>query len=316
MKGSGEPDGFAEYLSQVRGKSAATVRAYLTDLAGYREFCRRQGWRLDQALTRQRAGLYLVERLSPRTEQPAGTAKLSARSAARAVSALKAYGQYMVFRGRCAGNPLAGLKPPRYQRQLPAYFSSDEVRAIVCAFDGAPSDKPLLIRNAAILHLTYATGLRVSECAGLDTPQVETEQRLVQVTGKGGRQRLVPFGGGAARALERYLSAGRPALAGPQSGAALWLNTRGGRLSARAMRNILNQAVLRAGQLKHLSPHKLRHACATHLLEGGADVRLVQELLGHSSINTTQTYTQVTRTHLRRAYEQTHPRASRDEERE
>lgn len=314
MKGSGESVGFAEYLSHVRGKSAATVRAYCTDLAGYREFCQRQGWSVDQALTRQHAGLYLVERLSPRMEQPAGTAKLSARSAARAVSALQAYGQFLVFSGSLTSNPLAGLKPPRYQRKLPAYFSSDEVRAIVCAFDGAAAGKPLLIRNAAVLHLLYATGLRVSECAALDTAQLEAQQQLVQVTGKGGKQRLVPFGINAAQALERYLLAGRPALAQPGSGAALWLNHRGGRLSARAMRTILNQAVLRAGQLKHLSPHKLRHACATHLLEGGADVRLVQELLGHSSLNTTQTYTQVTRTHLRRAYEQTHPRADRDEQ--
>lgn len=314
MKGSSDLPAYVHYLSHVQGKSAATVRAYRSDLASFFEYCDQQGWPAGKAITRQHAGLYLVDRVAVRTDRAEKAGKLSPRSAARAVSALQAYGQFLVFSGRLKSNPLAGLKAPRYSRKLPSYFSSDEVRQLVCAFDDAPASKPLQIRNAAILQLLYASGLRVSECAALDLTALDADQQLLQVAGKGGRQRIVPFGASAARALDRYLLAARPALVRPDSGRALWLNYRGGRLSARAMRTVLNDAVLRAGQLKQLSPHKLRHACATHLLEGGADVRLVQELLGHASINTTQTYTHVTRTHLRRAYERTHPRATRDED--
>jgi site-specific recombinase XerD len=133
----------------------------------------------------------------------------------------------------------------------------------------------------------------------------------VTVIGKGSRERQVPFGGNAAAAIGRYLNEGRQGLAGGASSDWLWLNARGGRLSARAMRTILERAALRAGSLKPISPHKLRHACATHMLEGGADVRLLQELLGHQSINTTQVYTQVTRTHLLEAYDKAHPRAGK-----
>ncbi|MBN2081419.1 tyrosine-type recombinase/integrase [bacterium] len=311
MKGSVDLAAFAEYLERIQGKSRATGTAYVNDIEAFSGYCRDHGLSIEQGLTRTQAGLYLVERIGDHRRAAEDAARLSARSGARAVSALKALAQFLVFSGRLPENPLAGFKPPKYSRKLPPYFSSEEMRALVCAFDDAGADAPLLIRNAAILHLLYATGLRVSECAGLDLAAVDERQRLVQVLGKGNRRRIVPYGEHAARALRRYLNKARPALATATSGAAVWLNHRGGRLSARAIRNVLDAAVLRAGQLKHVSPHKLRHACATHLLEGGADVRLVQEFLGHETINTTQIYTQITRTHLRDVYEKTHPRAER-----
>jgi len=302
---------FAEYLERVQGKSRATCAAYVNDIEAFCTYCHERGLLIEKGLERTQAGLYLVERIGDHRRTGKDAARLSARSGARAVSALKALAQFLVFNGRLTENPLAGFKPPKYARKLPPYFSSEEIRALVCAFDDAASAEPLFVRNAAILHLLYATGLRVSECAGLDLAAVDERQRLVQVLGKGNRRRIVPYGEHAARALRRYLNKARPALATDQSGAAVWLNNRGGRLSTRAIRNIINAAVLRAGQLKHVSPHKLRHACATHLLEGGADVRLVQEFLGHETINTTQIYTQITRTHLRDVYEKTHPRAER-----
>lgn len=308
MKGSLELAGFAEFLARVQGKSAATVSAYAADAAAFDDYCGRQGWPLKSALTKARVGLYLVERVGGPRVGDSERARLSTRSAARAVSALQALGQFLVFRGELPSNPLADFKAPRYSRKLPPYFASDEVRLVVCAFDKA-GDRPLYIRNAAILHLLYAGGLRVSECAALDLESIDAGARLVQVFGKGSKRRIVPYGELAALRLGHYLAHGRPRLATERSGRALWLNHRGGRLSARAIRNVLNSAVLRAGLAKHLSPHKLRHACATHLLEGGADVRLVQELLGHQSINTTQVYTQITRTHLREVYDKTHPRA-------
>jgi integrase/recombinase XerC len=310
MEGNFEPDEFAEFLSHVQGKSSATVDAYRRDAAAFGAFCVQQGFSIGDGLTKAKVGLYLVERIG--NQRGSGQLPpLSARSAARHVSALQALAQYLVFKGEFEQNPLEGFKPPKYSRQLPPYFSSDEIRQVVCAFDGAAEGKPLYVRNAAILHLLYASGLRVSECAGLELDSVDREHCLVQALGKGRKRRVVPFGAQAALALERYLAHARPALLNEHSAGALWLNRNGGRLSARAMRNILNAAVMRASLAKHISPHKLRHACATHLLEGGADVRLVQELLGHESINTTQTYTQITRTHLRDVYEQTHPRAER-----
>jgi site-specific recombinase XerD len=311
MKGSVDFAGFAEFLTRLQGKSAATSEAYTHDATAFAAYCRRQGWPLSAGLTRARVGLYLVERIGGARATPEQSARLSTRSAARAVSALQALAQFLVFSGELPDNPLSDLKPPRYSRKLPSYFASDEIRQVVSAFDTAVARDPLAARNAALLHLLYASGLRVSECAALNLESLDGRARLVQVVGKGRKRRVVPYGERAATKLDYYLAQARPRLVSERSGRALWLNNRGGRLSARAIRNVLDAAVTRACLDKHLSPHKLRHACATHLLEGGADVRLVQELLGHQSINTTQVYTQITRTHLREVYDRTHPRAER-----
>jgi site-specific recombinase XerD len=300
------PEGtsFAEYLGHLRGKSARTVEEYCRDIAAFERWCESRQQPIHASLTRARVGLYLMERMGGD-----GKATVSNRSAARAVSSLKAYALYLAFVGKLDSAQIEELAPPRYSRKLPVYFNADEIKAIVCAFDRETTPRGL--RNAAILHLLYAAGLRVSECSGLRLKNVALPERNVTVLGKGNRERQVPFGERAAAALERYISGARLQLANDHSADWLWLNQRGGRLTARAMRTILDQAALRAGSIKPLSPHKLRHACATHMLEGGADVRLLQELLGHQSINTTQVYTQITRTRLLEAYDKAHPRANK-----
>ncbi|MDQ3023288.1 MAG: tyrosine-type recombinase/integrase [bacterium] len=299
---------FADYLSDLRGRSARTVEEYVRDVAAFEGWCTGRGFGAEPGLTRVKVGLFLMDRMAAGDKAGSGGG-LSPRSAARLVSALKAYGQYLVFCGKLEAGQIEDLRPPRYSRTLPAYFNADEIRAIVCAFDADLT--PRGIRNAAILHLLYAAGLRVSENAGLRLSSVRLGERIVTVFGKGSRERAVPYGERAANALTRYIEAARMQLVSDKSADWLWLNVRGGKLTARAMRTILDQAALRAGSIKPISPHKLRHACATHMLEGGADVRLLQELLGHQSINTTQVYTQITRTKLLEAYEKTHPRAAK-----
>ena len=307
-------DGFELYLSNIKGQSPATVRAYLNDVAAFadHECVKPVPAELAARITKTRAGLYLMERMGePRRGRP-GAAQLSARSASRLISALQAYAQYLIYAGLANTNPLVGFKPPKYSRKLPEYFNLDELKALLSAFDN--SDNPLHLRNTALLYVLYGCGLRVSECVSLEISALKFETGELKVIGKGSKERIVPFGQPVAMVVLRWLEHGRPKLAIGASQQALWLNQRGGRLSDRAVRTVVNQATLRAGQLKHLSPHKLRHACATHMLEGGADVRLVQDLLGHASLSTTQIYTQVTRRQLMEVYEKTHPRAEWDEQ--
>ena len=306
-------DEFALYLASIKGQSSATVRAYLNDVAAFASYLNVAPIpaQLADGLTKARVGLYLMERMSERRRGQSGPAQLTARSAARMLSALQAYAQYLIYTGVANANPLVGFKPPKYSRKLPEYFNLDELKALLGAFDD--SENPLHLRNAAMLHVLYGCGLRVAECVSLDIQALKLDEGWLSVTGKGNKQRNVPFGQPVALPVLRWLELGRPKLVTGESRQALWLNNRGGRLSDRAVRNVVNQASLRAGQLKHLSPHKLRHACATHMLEGGADVRLVQDLLGHASLSTTQVYTQVTRRQLLEVYEKTHPRAERDE---
>ena len=302
---------FDQYLLAVRGKSVNTARAYLADVGQFARYCSVRGEQIADSLNQTSISLFLLKRMDAARTGASSPGKLSNRSAARFVSSLKAYGDYLVFGGFAQENPIRTLKPPRYSRKLPGYFRTDEIIALVTAFDSP--DRPLALRNSAILHLLYSAGLRVSECAALDVNHV-IQPGILRVSGKGGRQREVPFGKRAGAALEQYLQRGRPKLETPQSRYALWLNSRGGRrLTDRAMRNILNDAALLSGLAKPVSPHKLRHSCATHMLEGGADVRLLQEFLGHASLGTTQVYTQGTRTHLRDVYLETHPRARRDD---
>jgi integrase/recombinase XerD len=297
---------FATYLVRVRGRAKLTAKAYVADVAGYAEWCAAKDLALNSALTKPQVGLYLMERVT--TDNKRHGEGISSRSAARAISALRAYAAYLVQQGELPEDPLRGLKPPKYGRALPQYMRSDELRAVITAFDAGT--EPREMRNAALLHLVYAAGLRAAESAQLNVNSVDLAARFVRVKGKGSRERVVPFGEPARDALARYMAEGRPQLvrSGPPT-QALWLNPSGKRLGIRSLCNILNEAVERAGELRHLSPHKLRHACATHLLEGGADIRLVQELLGHESLQTTQVYTQITATRLREVYDASHPRA-------
>jgi integrase/recombinase XerD len=204
-----------------------------------------------------------------------------------------------------------GVKPPTPGRRLPKSLTVDEVLALLEGAGGdSPSDGPLTLRNRALLEVLYSTGARISEAVGLDVDDVDTAARSVLLRGKGGKQRLVPVGRPAVAALDGYLVRGRPELARRGRGTpGIFLNVRGGRLSRQSAWQVLQDAAERAGITATVSPHTLRHSFATHLLEGGADVRVVQELLGHASVTTTQIYTLVTVNALREVWAGAHPRA-------
>jgi integrase/recombinase XerC len=212
-----------------------------------------------------------------------------------------------------ARDPGAGLASPRARRDLPSVLRPGQAEALVTApstEDATNGDTygAIVLRDRLVLELLYASGVRVSELCGLDVDDVDRGRRLLRVMGKGAKERAVPFGAPAERALDAWLTDGRPRLAGPRSGGALLLGSRGGRLQPTSVRRLVAAWATAAG-LPHTSPHTLRHSAATHLLEGGADLRSVQELLGHASPASTQIYTHVSVERLRRAYNQAHPRA-------
>jgi integrase/recombinase XerC len=207
-------------------------------------------------------------------------------------------------------DPAARLQLPKSRRTLPAVLRQDQALAAMTAADlGAEQGDPQGLRDRLIVELLYATGIRVSELCGLDIDDVDTERRLLRVLGKGNKQRTVPFGAPASSALTAWLSEGRPALATAASGPALLLGARGGRLDPRQARTVVHQTVAAVDGAPDIGPHGLRHSAATHLLEGGADLRIVQELLGHTTLATTQLYTHVTVARLRAVHDQAHPRA-------
>jgi integrase/recombinase XerD len=233
---------------------------------------------------------------------------LSAPSAGRAVVAVRGLHRFALHEGWSTTNPAAEVRPPQPARRLPKAITVDEVTRLLEAAAGDGS--PLALRDRALLELLYGTGARISEVTGLVVDDLERSNGLLKLDGKGGKQRIVPVGSYALEAVEAYLVRGRPALAVKGRGnAQLLLNARGGPLSRQSAWTILRTAAQRAGLSQELSPHTLRHSFATHLLEGGADIRVVQELLGHASVTTTQIYTLVTVDQLREVYAGAHPRA-------
>ncbi len=233
-----------------------------------------------------------------------GPAPLSAASAARAASAVRGLHRFAVREGLVDADRTADVKPPKLPKRLPKALDVDQVERILAAVLG---DDPRALRDRALLEVLYGTGARISEAVGLAVDDLDTD--LVTLRGKGGKTRIVPLGGYAARSLDAYLVRGRPALAAAGRGTpAVFLNHRGAPLSRQGAWMVLNRAATAAG-LSHVSPHTLRHSFATHLLDGGADIRVVQELLGHASVTTTQVYTLVTVERLREVYATSHPRA-------
>ena len=232
---------------------------------------------------------------------------LSASSAGRAVVAVRGLHRFALREGWTALDPAREVRPPVPARRLPKAITVAQVEALLAAPDEAT---PLGLRDRALLELLYGTGARISEAVGLEVDDLDRAEGLVRLDGKGGKQRIVPVGSYAARAVEAYLVRGRPALAASGSGSpSLLLNARGGRLSRQSAWTVLRSAAARAGLDVEVSPHTLRHSFATHLLDGGADVRVVQELLGHASVTTTQVYTLVTVDNLREVFATAHPRA-------
>jgi integrase/recombinase XerD len=297
---------FLDHLVVERGLSPHTVTAYRRDLGRYASFCAERGVR-DAADADDGTVSAFVAHLSSLRPETDGE-PYRASSVARALAAVRSFHRFLLREGEVEGDPAAAVVRPRVPRTLPHPLSVEEVGRILDAPVGG--DVPAS-RDRAILETLYGAGLRVSELVGLDVDDVDLEEGSVRVVGKGSKERLLPIGRHAREALSAYLTRARPALDSGRSRGALFLNARGGRLTRQGCTLILKRNAKRAGIRTRVSPHTLRHSFATHLLEGGADVRVVQELLGHASVATTQIYTLVTEQHLREVYFAAHPRARR-----
>jgi integrase/recombinase XerD len=290
-------EGFRDYLALESGHSANTVEAYLRDLRRLGEFAASKGKRDPGAVTRPllRDFVFLLKDLG-----------LSPASIRRAISAVRTYYGFLVGEGKVSADPSDRLESPRRGRVLPATLSVPEVEALLAA---PQLDHPLAWRDRALLELGYGAGLRVSELCGLALTDLLLTENLVRVFGKGGKERVVPIGRSVIGAVSVYLHTMRPELDRGRSGGRVLLNARGEPLSRVGAWGVVKRAAKRAGITKRVTPHTLRHSFATHLLEGGADLRAVQEMLGHADLSTTQIYTHVDREYLRSVHKQYHPRA-------
>ncbi len=299
-----------------RGLAASTIESYRRDLHRYASVLAARGkTTLGEITPADVAGF-----LASLREGDAEHAALAVSSAARAVIAVRGLHAFAAAQGLAGSDPARDVPPPSPPRRLPKAISLAEVERLLDAAGpgpGDPSADPRQLRDRALLEFLYGTGARISEATGLDIDelQLDAEDPLVRLIGKGGKHRIVPVGGYAARALEAYLVRARPGLAAASRRAsaspAVFLNARGGRLTRQGAWGILHAAAGRAGLPAdtEVSPHTLRHSFATHLLDGGADIRVVQELLGHASVTTTQVYTLITVDRLREVYASAHPRA-------
>jgi site-specific recombinase XerD len=281
-------DQYLDRCRAQRGMSPHTVEAYRRDLSQFFDFCDRVGVRLVGDVDRRTIRRWLAQ---------LDTRGYARTSVARKSSSVRAFYDDAVRRRLVDGNPAAALHRPKQPGRLPTALRPAAVSTVL---DGIDGEDPLALRDRALLEVLYATGLRVSEVAAMGVADVRGRDEI-RTRGKGGRDRVVPLGGPAKRAVARWVADGRPHLIGGDT-TALWIGARGGPLDQRGIRRVVQS---RMGT----HPHAVRHSFATHLLEGGADLRVVQELLGHVDLATTQIYTHITRDHLRRTYERTHPRA-------
>ena len=298
---------YLDHLTVERGLADNTLEAYRRDLERYVAFLRQRG--VDDLGTVDPQGIRaFVASISASTHGPDEEA-YKATSVARTLSTVRTFHRFALREGLVADDPTVGVVRPRLPRGLPHPLTIEEVTAVI---DAPPAGTPSGVRDRAIIELLYGAGLRVSELTGLDVDDVDLDDGAVRVLGKGSKERDVPIGGMAREAIGAYLATARPTLATARSRGALFLNARGGRLTRQSCARLLATHARGAGIRRTVTPHDLRHSFATHLLEGGADVRVVQELLGHASVATTQIYTLVTTEHLRSAYDLAHPRARRD----
>ena len=289
-------DAYLAHLRIERNVSPRTIAAYASDLGGFLRWAEKAEIHVLDADHRS-LRLYLAD---------LDRARYARRTIARRLAAVRSFYRYLVRTGAIEGSPAAVLATPRLPRRLPDIGTSDLIETLLHAPDDST---PLGLRDRAILELLYASGIRVSELTGLDLGDVDLPQALVTVMGKGSRERTVPFHALAARALRSYLNDSRPLLDRGNGGSALFLNRLGTRLTAGGVRRMLDRHLAAVGAAASVTPHVLRHTFATHLLEGGADLRTVQELLGHVALSTTQIYTHVSTKHLRDVHKGAHPRA-------
>ncbi len=288
---------FLQYITAERGLSANTYSAYRHDLDRYITFLeKKRGGAVPHSATKEDLAVFF---------QWLRAQKLAPSSVARTMSAIRVFHRFLLTEGFATSNPTLMLDTPKLERTLPEVLTQNEIERLLNAPD---LTTPLGMRDRAMLECAYATGLRVSELIGLDKRNLFFDQHHIRVIGKGNKERLVPIGRKAIEAIANYLEKVRPKLAVPDSGTALFLNWRGRQLTRMAFWVTLKRCCRDVGITKLVSPHTLRHSFATHLLEGGADLRAVQEMLGHSSIATTQIYTHVDREHLKAMHRQFHPR--------
>jgi integrase/recombinase XerC len=293
---------YAEHLRLERNRSAHTVRAYLGDARSLLAHLR------DQYPGGQLSDLDLPVLRSWLARHASGAAARA--TMARRASSARTFTAWLAHVGLLADDPGARLASAKAHRTLPAVLRADQALDLVAAAEsGAAQRDPMALRDRLIIELLYATGIRVGELCGLNLADTDTARMLVRVVGKGDKERAAPFGPPAADALAAWLRHGRPVLATPESGAALLIGRRGRRIDQRQARTVVHDAVSAVPAAPDIGPHGLRHSAATHLLEGGADLRVVQEILGHASMATTQIYTHVSVARLRAVHDQAHPRA-------
>ncbi|MHA7272607.1 tyrosine recombinase XerC [Arthrobacter sp. TMT4-20] len=289
------------YLSAERNRSVHTVRAYLTDIGGLLRFAQESGvTRLDElTLADLRSWLGSMD------------AQGQARSTiARRAATVRSFLAWAVREELIEANPALRLRAPKREKTLPGVLSSKQLDVIFESLRAASTEgDPIALRDTALVEVLYGTGIRVGELVGLDIDHLDVDRRTLRVVGKGNKERTVPYGVPAAHALDDWLRRGRPKLVTAASGYALFLGRRGGRMDQRQARSTVERLFAGVEGTSAKGPHALRHSTATHLLDGGADLRAVQEILGHSSLATTQIYTHVSVDRLRRSYEQAHPRA-------
>jgi integrase/recombinase XerD len=297
-----------DWLRIERGLAANSVAAYRRDLAQYATFLRDRQITDPGAVDERAVNEYVGWLQAARTND--GLPRFKAASIARALAAVRSFHRFCVAESAAPDNPALDVGTPRVPQGLPKALTEDEVEALLGAVAG---DTPTALRDRAILETLYATGLRISELVGLDLDDLDLERGFVRAFGKGGKERVVPVGRTARRAVTDYLERGRPELARPRRGdpAAVFLNARGGRMSRQWCWQILRRCGERVGLGERVHPHVLRHSIATHMLDRGADVRVVQELLGHATLSTTQVYTKVFPRRLRAVVDAAHPRSRR-----
>src|SRR5690625_4694554 len=303
-----ELEQYLAHLSVERALATNTLNAYRRDLQRYVDFLANRG-RKELAEASEHDGAEFIPAVRMGTD---GAAPLSASSAARCTVAVRGWHKFALLEGTVPEDVAREVRPPAQPKRLPKAISIEDVQKLLDA--ACVSDNHIGLRDRAILELLYGTGARISELVGLDVDDIDLEDKdfaTVRLLGKGNKERIVPVGSYALAALEAYLVRGRPVLAAAGKGnSALFLNVRGNRLSRQSAWSVISTASQRAGLESTVSPHTLRHSFATHLLAGGADIRIVQELLGHASVTTTQVYTLVTAETLREVYAEAHPRAS------
>ncbi len=292
---------YERHLVSERNLAPHTVRAYLGDIAALLEHAHRLGFSDLAELDLRALRSWLAK------QQTMGRSRTTL---ARRATAARVFTGWLARTGRMPSDVGSALGSPKPHQTLPSVLRVDEANGLISAATTLADDgSPVGLRDVAMLELLYATGMRVGELCGLDLDDVDRDRNVVRVFGKGRKERTVPFGQPAAAAIDAWLQRGRARLLLAGSGAALFLGVRGGRIDQRAVRTLVHRRIADVPGAPDLGPHGLRHSAATHLLEGGADLRSVQELLGHASLATTQRYTHVTTDRLRKAYRQAHPRA-------